>query len=260
MICSELIEKLNTLCPPEDAMSWDNSGLITGRADRTVKTVYIALDATDAVIEAAAAAGAELLLTHHPLVFSPLKKINDSDFTGRRLLALAEHRINCFAMHTNFDVNVMADLAAKKLGLLNAVPLEVTKETENVAEGIGKTGDLKTPVSLKDYAAKVKEIFDLKTVSVFGAPETMILRAAVCPGSGKSMIGHAVRTGANVLITGDIGHHEGLDALACGLAVIDAGHQGIEKIFIDYMKAYFENNFPEINVVTEISRAPFTVI
>lgn len=85
MICRELIEKLNILCPPEYAMSWDNSGLIAGRIDREIKTVYIALDATDAVIDAASAAGADLLLTHHPLVFSSLKKINDSDFTGRRL-------------------------------------------------------------------------------------------------------------------------------------------------------------------------------
>lgn len=260
MICRELIEKLNILCPPEYAMPWDNSGLITGRWDRDIKTVYIALDASDAAVAAAVQTGADFLLTHHPLVFSALKKISDDDFTGRRLLTLTEHKINCFAMHTNFDVAVMADLAAKKLGLLNAVPLEVTTETESGAKGIGKTGDLKSPVTLDSYAAEIKQIFDLKTVAVFGDMQKVISRAAICPGSGKSTIDNAVKAGADVLVTGDIGHHEGIDALACNLAIIDAGHQGIEKIFIDYMKAYFENSLPEINVVTEISRAPFTVM
>lgn len=260
MICRELIEKLNCLCPPAYAFSWDNPGLIAGRDTKDIKTVYIALDATDAVIASAIEAGADLLLTHHPLVFSPLKKINASDFTGRRLLTLIEHQVNCFAMHTNFDVAVMADLAAEKLGLLNPVPLSVTGENENGPVGIGKTGSLASPVTLKDYASEIKKIFGLETVSVFGNPDTFVSRAAICPGSGKSTIGDAVSAGADALITGDIGHHEGLDALACNLAIIDAGHQGIEKIFIDYMKNYFENHFPEINVVTEVSRAPFTVM
>lgn len=260
MICRELIKKLNILCPPQYAYTWDNPGLIAGRDTKDIKTVYIALDATDDVIDAAIKANADLLLTHHPLVFSSLKKINNSDFTGRRLLALIEHQIGCFAMHTNFDVAVMADLASKKLGLLNPVPLSVTGEDENGPIGIGKVGNLVSPVTLKTYASEIKKIFGLETVSVFGNIEMSVSRAAICPGSGKSTIGDAVKSGADVLITGDIGHHEGLDALADGLAVIDAGHQGIEKIFIDYMKTYFENNFSEINIVTEASRAPFTVM
>lgn len=260
MTCRELIEKLNRLCPPEYAFSWDNPGLIAGRDTKDIKTVYIALDATDTVIESAIKADADLLLTHHPLVFSSLKKINASDFTGRRLLTLIEHQVNCFAMHTNFDVAVMADLASEKLGLLNPVPLSVTGENENGPIGIGKAGNLASPVTLRDYASEIKKIFGLETVAVFGNPETSVYRAAICPGSGKSTIRDAINAGADVLITGDIGHHEGLDALACNLAVIDAGHQGIEKIFIDYMKNYFENHFSEINVVTEVSRAPFTVM
>lgn len=260
MICRELIEKLNILCPPEYAMSWDNSGLIAGRIDREIKTVYIALDATDAVIDAASAAGADLLLTHHPLVFSSLKKINDSDFTGQRLLTLIENKIGCFAMHTNFDVAVMADLASDMLGLVNTQPLEKTGDTPDGEIGIGKTGNLESPITLKDCAGEIKKIFDVKSVTVFGPLDKLISRVAICPGSGKSTIGDAVNSGADVLITGDIGHHEGLDAMACNLAIIDAGHQGIEKIFIHYMEAYFKAHFPDIHVVTENSCSPFTVM
>lgn len=264
MTCRELIEKLNRFCPPEYAMSWDNSGLVAGDADNELNTVYIALDATDKVIGDAAAAGADLLLTHHPLVFSAMKKINTDDFTGRRLIRLIENRLCCFAMHTNFDAAYMADIAADKMGLSDCEVLQPTdiifKDGDEISIGIGKAGTLKAPVTLKEYAADIKKIFHLDTVSVFGDLNVKISKAAVCPGSGKSTINDAVKKGAQVLVTGDIGHHEGLDAVACGLNIIDAGHQGLEKIFIDFMAAHLRENFPELKIVTENSKSPFTVM
>lgn len=264
MTCRELIKKLNSFCPPEYALPWDNSGLIAGNADYELNTVYIALDATDKVIDEAVAAGANLLITHHPLLFSAAKKITADDFIGRRLLRLIENRICCFAMHTNFDVAYMADIAADKMGLSDCEVLQPTtsvfKDGQETKIGIGKVGILKTPVSLKEYAAGIKKSFNLDSVSVFGNPDTKISKAAVCPGSGKSTINDAVKSGAQVLVTGDIGHHEGLDATACGLSIIDAGHQGIEKVFINFMDTYIRENFPEIKTVTEKSRAPFTVM
>lgn len=264
MKCSELISQLNQLCPEDYAMSWDNSGLIAGDADQDIRTVYIALDATDRIVEAAIDAGADFILTHHPLVFSAMKKINTGDFIGRRLVRILQNHMCCFAMHTNFDVAVMADEAAARMSLTSCRVLQKTGEIfaggQNIPIGIGKVGNLNKPMPLKDYALLIKKAFQLPTVSVFGPMDTMIRTAAVCPGSGKSTIDDAVASGAQVLVTGDIGHHDGIDALARGLAIIDAGHQGLEHIFIDYMQHYLSAKAPELTIFTEHSLPPFTVI
>ncbi len=242
MRCEEWIEKLNELAPESYACSWDNPGLLTGRSDKEIGKVLVALDATDEVVELAVREKADLLLTHHPLIFSPLKHVNDRDFIGRRLLRLIQNDICCYAMHTNFDAapGCMADLAAARLHLVEGRPLELMGETGGVPYGIGKAGILLEAVSLKELAAQVKEAFGLPYVTVYGAEHASerIRRAAVCPGSGKGMAREARNAGAQVLITGDIGHHDGIDAVADGVAVIDAGHYGLEHIFIDFMADY----------------------
>ncbi len=242
MICREWIERLNRLAPESIAMEWDNPGLLVGGEDREIRKTVVALDATDQVIDLAVSQGADLLLTHHPLIFSSLKRINESDFIGRRLIRLIRSGIACYAMHTNYDAapGCMADLAAGKLHLVEGAPLEVVGEKDGVPFGIGKTGILLEAESLKDLALRVKKEFDLPFVTVYGSGQVsgLVRRAAVCPGSCRGMIDAAVRAGAQVLISGDVGHHDGIDAAARGLAVIDAGHYGLEHIFVDHMAAY----------------------
>lgn len=247
MRCEEWIEKLEKLAPGSCACSWDNPGLITGRYDKEVRKVLIALDATDQVTDRAAAEQVDLLLTHHPLIFSALKKINDQDFIGRRLLKLIGNDICCYAMHTNFDAapGCMADMAAAALHLLETRPLEVMGTTEDgKAYGIGKAGILAEALPLRELADRVKREFQLPFVTVYGAEQAkgLIRRAAICPGSGKGMTGAAIEAGAQVLITGDMGHHDGIDAAAQGLAVIDAGHYGLEHIFVDFMADYCQSH------------------
>ncbi len=242
MICEEWIARLNELAPETYACEWDNPGLLTGRTDKEIRRVYVALDATDEVVRAAEEEKADLLLTHHPLIFRPLKKINDRDFTGRRIMELIRADICCYAMHTNFDAapGCMADLAAARIHLTETRPLEVMGETGGAAYGIGKCGTLPDPVPLRELAERVKTAFGLKAVTVYGAERAPgpLQRVAICPGSGRGMADEAGRAGAQVLITGDIGHHEGIDAAAEGVAVIDAGHYGLEHIFVDFMADY----------------------
>lgn len=244
MKCSEIIQILNELAPEAGACSWDNPGLLAGRSDKEVKCIYIALDATDQVVDQAAAQGADLLLTHHPLIFKALKQINDQNFITRRLLKLIQADISCYAMHTNFDAapGCMADLAAKRLNLTDCSPLEYMGEMKEQPYGIGKVGMLPQPVSLFELANQVKEAFGLPFLLVYGQElkDRPIQRAALCPGSGGSMIEEALKAEAQVMITGDIGHHTAIDAVARNLAVIDAGHYGLEHIFIDFMADYLE--------------------
>jgi dinuclear metal center protein, YbgI family len=258
--CRELIHILEEQSPEYCACDWDNVGLLTGSLEKEVEKIYIALDATDAVIDAAVAAGADMLLTHHPLIFKGVKQITADDFTGRRLIRLIRHDIACYAMHTNFDVKGMADLSAAMIGLEKCRVLDVTAVTDGKEEGIGRTGNLIDPMTLKQCALFVKAIFSLEQVKVFGTPDTILTRAAISPGSGKSEIKNAIAQGADVFITGDIDHHDGIDAVAQGLCIIDAGHYGLEHIFVSYMKEYLERRCENIEIMTQELTFPFWVV
>ena len=232
-------------------------GLLAGRDDKEVRCIYIALDASDEVIHAAARQGADMLVTHHPLIFSGMKRITNQDFIGRRILGLIRRDISYYAMHTNYDVLVMAALSGSMIGLKQPEALEVTCEAQ---EGIGRIGQLEKAVSLKQCCEDVKRAFHLESVRVFGNPDRTVERIAICPGSGKSVIGEALKKQADVLITGDIGHHEGIDAAAQGMVVIDAGHYGLEHIFVEDMKDYLGKKLEGVQIITAPVCHPFVNI
>lgn len=258
MLCREIIDIIERTYPKHAALEWDNVGLLAGRAEKEVKKIYVALDATDEVIDAAIQSGADMIVTHHPLIFSPLKKITDEHFIGSRVVKLLQHDISYYAMHTNYDVLGMAELSGKILGLREAEVLEVTDEIKNL--GIGRVGELGRRMTLQECCELVKSAFDVPTVKLFGDPKEEVRRAAISPGSGKKMTGIALEKGAEVLITGDIDHHEGIDAVAQGLAIIDAGHYGLEHIFIEDMAAYLEKYVVGVLVVKTEIMHPFQVI
>jgi dinuclear metal center YbgI/SA1388 family protein len=260
----ELIEYLEEIVPVKCACDWDNVGLLAGRRDKEVKKVYVALDATDEVVADAAMKKCDFLLTHHPLLFRSVKRITDEDFIGRRLLTLLGNDISYYAMHTSFDAapDGMADMASLLLGLQCGVPMEVMSDELETPWGIGKTGNLATPCTLRELCEMVKERFQVSHVSVYPARgmESSVKRVAICPGSGRSMLDSAKATQAEVLITGDIGHHEGIDAQAMGISVIDAGHFGLEKIFIPIMAERLHEKFPELEVFTAAPTQPCKVL
>ena len=234
----ELIDFFEEVAPKKDAREWDNVGLLVGDSDWDIKKIYIALDATDEVVDAAIDAGADLILTHHPLIFKSISRVDASNFVGRRIIKMLENHIACYAMHTNFDIHHMGRLAEERLGLHHTIsldPCDIDGEMDpNV--GIGRIGSLMDgTMNLLDYAEHVKKKFELPYVRVYGDHETLIHTVAVSPGSGKSEIDVAAKGGADVLITGDIDHHSGIDAVAKGLCIIDAGHYGVEHIFVAYM-------------------------
>ena len=117
MTCDEVISVLQKQAPESFAESWDNPGLLVGRRDKIVNKILIAIDATDEIIDRAVELSVDMLLTHHPLIFSPLKKINTDDFIGKRVIRLIQNDISCYAMHTNFDVLGMAQFSSDILGL-----------------------------------------------------------------------------------------------------------------------------------------------
>ncbi len=273
MVCKEVTDIIEQRYPREYALEWDNVGLLAGRDDKEVRSIYLALDATDEVIRGAKEQRADMLVTHHPLIFGGMKRIVSQDFIGRRILELIRHDISYYAMHTNYDVLGMADLAGRMMNLRRSEILEVTGEgffnegyekdtvcTDSARVGIGRVGRLEKAVTLRQCCEDVKRVFRLESVRVFGDPKRLVERAAICPGSGKSVIGEALKKQADVLITGDIGHHDGIDAAAQGMAVIDAGHYGLEHVFVEDMTTYLEKRLEGIRIMAAPVCHPFISI
>lgn len=262
MQCKEIIDILEQEVPLDAAQSWDNPGFLVGDKEQEVKKILVVLDITNEVVELAIREHVDFILAHHPIIFSKIQKCTSEDFLQKKLLKLIRHGISCYGMHTNYDVYRMCDAAAKRLDLPMDKPVEESTAYEPMMEkkGIGTIGTLEQPVILKEYAQKVKEAFHLEAVTVYGDLDCKIQTIAMIPGSGRSMIKDAAKKGANVLITGDIGHHEGLDAIDMGMTVIDAGHHGLEHVFIEDMGSVLKNRLPECEIVTYDGGCPYHII
>lgn len=257
MLCQDIINILEKQSPTEYALSWDNVGLLVGRRDKDVKKIMLAVDATLDVCEKAVSDKVDMIITHHPMIFSGVKRINTDTAIGKKIMLLAKNDISCYAMHTNFDtIGGMAKLASNMLGLKE---LEVLEETMD-GEGIGQIGCVECPVSLQELAENVKKQFGLKNVIIYGDTSKIIDRVAVCPGSGKSVIDISIKKNAECLITGDIGHHDGIDAVDEGLVIIDASHYGVEKIFMNYMRDYLSSICDGVEIQTADVGVPFVVV
>ena len=258
MLCKDIIDIIERTYPRQAAMEWDNVGLLVGRTDKEVNSVLVALDLTDEVLKEAVESKVDMIVTHHPLIFAPLKKITNEHFIGNRVVNLLQHDISYYAMHTNYDVLGMAQLSGDLFGLNSTEALDVTDLESQ--EGIGRIGDLEHTITLEDCCKQVKERFALPAVKVFGDMKQEIKRVAISPGSGKSMLKAALAKKADVLITGDIDHHEGIDAVAQGTAIIDAGHYGLEHIFIKDMTEYLRDNLSDVSVEKVAISHPFQII
>lgn len=329
---TRILEGYFPLCLAE---SWDNCGLQLGSADAVLNTVITALDLDEFVMSHALEQKAELIITHHPLIFQKISRINYQSAEGDMIRRLIQNNINVYSAHTNLDAGEhgLNQLLAEKMGLENIKPLVKQKQEtlykivvfvpdshENTVrsamldagagsigryskcsfrtEGIGtflpgeetnpfigqkgeleevkeyrletivpepqlhqviqemlkahpyeevaydiyslknggrvyscgRIGTLAAPLRLHEYAVKLKDILGLDHMKMAGDPNQVIKKTAIVSGAGASFIPAARSMGADVLVTGDIKYHEAKDAVENGLALIDAGHQGTEKV------------------------------
>lgn len=256
MKCKDIIDLLEQEFPMKYAESWDNTGFQVGNREKEVTHIFVAMDVTDENIEEAIRIGADMIVTHHPMIFSPLSSITADTINGRRVLKMIENGICYMSTHTNYDSCRMADLAAEMLGMTEGVALEEIED----GIGIGKVGNLPKEMSLKECALFVKDKFNIPSVRFFGDGEKIVKIAAICPGSGKSLIKDCHAKGAEVYITGDIDHHTGIDQVDDELPIIDAGHYGIEHIYIEDMCGFLTEKCPEVKVSKAKIKHPFEVV
>ena len=260
MKCKEIAELIEKEYPKSCAEEWDNVGLLAGDEDTEVSDIMVSLDATDEVVEQAVSNKVQLLITHHPLIFGSVKQINNSSVVGRRLLKLIGNGIAYYAMHTNFDIRGMAQLNEEQIGLINTQVLYETGEENGIPEGIGRVGELPNAVDYLTLAEHVKKSLGIDSVRCYGCGAPDIKRVAISGGSGKSVVSSAIKAKAQVLITGDIDYHTGIDAADDGLYIIDAGHFGTEYVFMEYMTQKLKKLLPECNIIKAEQKPPFVVV
>lgn len=366
---SDIIGIINKKFPFALAEQWDNTGFQLGDAAAPADSIMVALDPLPSVIEQALANQCRLLITHHPLIFSPLRQITTATAIGRLLLRAATGGLALLSMHTNYDIarDGLNDLLAARIGLQDIRPLKITGHDElvkfvvfvptdhleavrealfehaaslgnyrncsfaasgtgtflplagaqpafgsvgaleAVAEhrlellvhkdrlprlirtlrsvhpyeepafdsypllndapvvGLGRIGPLAEPQHLEALAQQVARDLGCPTVRTVGDPSRPVRTVAVCGGSGASLLREAARAGADVLITGDVKYHDAREAQTLGVALLDAGHFGTERLMVAAVTSFLEdslarNGFAAVVTAANTETDPFTTV
>ena len=260
---ADVIRLLERMAPPGLAEAWDNCGLQIGALDRSVGHIWVALDPSPEVVEAACRDGADLLITHHPLLFKPLKRIDLATATGRTIARALGADLSLYAAHTNLDsaVDGLNDLLARRLDIQVREPLLASAAVPaQTGVGLGRLGRLAAPMTLGQLARHAGCQLGMAQVSIVGDPNATVLETALCTGSGGSLVGAFIASPADVFITGEIRYHEARDILDAGRSAIDIGHFASERIMIDDLVARLGQALGEAGVrltACTLERDPF---
>lgn len=219
MNVAQILDWLNGIAPFDSAEAFDNVGLLLGNPGAEVRTVLFGMDLTETLAYEAAGLGAELIITHHPFIFHALKRIDYTGPQGRTLCMLAQRRVNVIAAHTNWDqaAGGISD------SLANALSLQAVRSIDPYI----RIGSLSTPLSAEVFASFIRRVLHAAP-RCHPASDHPIANVAVAGGAYGEGYQAAIAAGADAYVTGEIAHHEILDACARGLTVYDAGHYPTE--------------------------------
>ena len=244
MKAKDIIKVIEDFAPLSLQEGWDNSGLCVGSPEDEVTSVLLALDCTPELVDEAVACGADMIVTHHPLIFSGLKKISPEDMTGSAVIKAVKAGICIYAAHTSADkvIQGVSGAMAARLGLKNVRILDEDQE----GTGLGVVGDLPSPLASQQALDLVKEKFALKVIRSSRPLDKDITRIAVCGGSGGSLIGAARKSGAQLYISGDISYHNFFTPE--DFMIMDIGHYESEIEIVDILFSLIKKNFPTFAV------------
>lgn len=232
MRIEQLMEIMETIAPRALAEEWDNPGLLIEPEQREISRVLVALDCTVEVANEAKERGAQLVLTHHPLFFKPVRRIHYSQPDTAAAYALIRQGIGLLAAHTNLDCawGGVNDALAQALGL-SGVRAFPSGSQEDATVGMGRVGMLRTPMRLREFAAYAGQT--LGAAARFGGDaEALVSHVALIGGSGGKFAAEAKAAGADVLLSGEVKHNEALDARMLGIGIVEAGHYETERVVL----------------------------
>ena len=250
MTVQQILEYVNSLAPKSMKCDWDNVGLLCGRRDQEVKKVLVALDPFLDVCEEAAAIGADLIVTHHPLIFRAPKSITTDDTVGQCILFLAAHGISAVNAHTNLDCapDGVNDVLAQALGLEQVEVLNPEGyDAQGRPWGLLRAGTV-AETALHDFLALVKERLHTPILRYADGGKP-VRRVAVGGGACGDGLYDALAAGCDTFVTADVKYNQFWDAADLGLNLIDAGHFYTENPVCAMLAERLREQFPEIEVV-----------
>lgn len=243
MKIESLIAELEKFAPPSLAEEWDRVGLMVGDSSRECTGVMLALDLVDEVIDEAIAGGANLIVTHHPFIWDPIRRLDVKDAMGRLIARLIANDITVYSMHTNLD----------KAALCKHVASLLSDDVKADEEGIGAIASFEG-IALKDLAKKVSHELGDPTVRLVGDPMRKVFSAYVVTGSGSGEYDRAKQV-ADVLVAGELKHSVYIDAARCGYMLIEYSHYYSEIVMQDVLYAALQGT--GIKIIRAAKRCPF---
>lgn len=256
---------VDRLWPAATAETWDRVGLVTGRNTDTVSTVLLAVDPVRATVDEAIELGADLLLTHHPLMLRGVHSVAEDTYKGALVSDLIRAGVALLSAHTNADApeRGVSDEIARALSLRDTEPLVPGVDPTS---GLGRVGELPETMTLRSLAEQLTSILPETAVGarVAGDPQRIIRRVALLGGAGDSLLGHSLVRSADVYITSDLRHHPAQEAVeeamvSGGPALIDVPHWASESVWLTTAARQLEESLPGLRAqVSHINTDPWT--
>ncbi|MFT6746208.1 MAG: dinuclear metal center YbgI/SA1388 family protein [Glaciecola sp.] len=256
MILKDIIAHLEQIAPLEYQASYDNSGLIVGNETLKVTAAVVSLDCTEDVVEEAISKGANLIIAHHPIVFSGLKKFNGSNYVERTVIKAIENKVAIYAIHTNLDS--VSNGVNKKIGdllaLQNLQILSVNPGMDNV--GAGMVGEVQNHMEETAFLQHVKKALNVPMLKYTALLNKHVKKVAFCGGSGSFLLADAIAQGADVFITSDFKYHQYFDA-ENQIVIVDIGHYEAESCTKDLICEILTEKFPTFTLhFSEVNTNP----
>lgn len=228
----KVYDYLNELYPFDLQEEWDNSGLQVGNLGNELTNVIVSLDLENETIEKAIKNSCNLIITHHPILFSSINKIDTNTVLGKKLEKLLKNNITVISLHTNLDI---ANGGVND-NLLDLLSIKARENQENMMAKIGYIKEKKA----KDFAKVVKSKLNANGLIMYGNKEKIINKVAVCGGSGSDFLEYAIEKKCDLMITGDVKYHQAMDYSDRGLVILDPGHFASEDHIIYALKEKLE--------------------
>lgn len=261
MNVGEILNYINELAPWKYAEDWDNVGLMVGSRSKEITKVLTCLDVTSKIINEAIDQGANLIVSHHPILFSKLKTVDLDTMKGEQIATLIKNDISVVSAHTNLDVAVggVNDTLAEAIGLTNCGILKsYIPEGFDVDIGMGKVGELVSRLGFEEFINIVKRNLYIDKLRLIGTQPKSVKKVAVFCGSFDVELDTIKTHDVDVLITGDMKYHTALDAREMGLCILDVGHFASEHLIVNKLKILLENKLRDIKVIcSALEQDPF---
>lgn len=261
MNIGEILSYINRVAPTEYAEKWDNVGLMIGSRGQKVSRILICLDVTSKVIREALDIKAELIVSHHPFLFSKVNRIDLDTLKGEQIAILIKNDISIISAHTNLDFAVggVNDTLAEVLGLTGCRQLKsYIPEGCDYDIGMGKVGEIPLEVTFEDLVKMIKNNLAIDNLRIIGKQPDKVKHVAVFCGSFDGDLNSVKKQNVDVLITGDMKYHIAQDACEMGLCIIDVGHFASEYVIVERLRSILSKQFEGIELVCScMEKDPF---